>query len=172
MGKQLTGRPVGRPPKVKKSAFTEGNIEENGTNNIPEPPTSLGIDGLKLWNRIWSNSGKTLDPFLDYILMETLCNITDEIAFIRAALSVGKIGGGVDRSYVTNGYKSNDPYVNQLDKLRRQQAQCLSELGLTPAARAKMGQTDTITTGAELVLSFRALTEDIRNNAKAEGENL
>lgn len=171
MGKQPTGRPVGRPPKVKKSNLTEGNIETKGVSEIPEPPSSLGMDGLNLWNRVWSNSGKTLDPFLDYILMETLCNITDEIAFVRRALSLGRVGGGVDRSYkMSNLSKASDPYVNQLDKLRRQQAQCLSELGLTPAARAKMGQTDTITNGSQLVLNFRAAQDELRASAKGAGE--
>lgn len=172
MGKQPTGRPVGRPRKVKSSSLTEGNIQTAGNTPIPEAPSSLGIDGLKLWNRIWSNSGHSLDQFMDYLLMETLCNITDEIAFIRAALSVGRIGGGVDRAYIAmNKTKATDPYVTQLDKLRRQQAQCLSELGLTPAARAKMGQQDAISSGAELVLNFRDITNDIRAAAKKEGEN-
>lgn len=171
MGKQPTGRPVGRPRKTKPSNLTDGNIDSIGNKNIPEAPSSLGIDGLKLWNRVWSNSGNTLDEFLDYTLMETLCNITDEIAFVRAALSIGRVGGGVDRAYkIMNGSKASDPYVTQLDKLRRQQAQCLSELGLTPAARAKMGQQEAISSGAELVMSFQSITNDIRKIAKEEGE--
>lgn len=169
MAERGTGRPVGRPRKVKPSNLTEGNFKEEDGTKIPEPPKSLGIDGLNIWKQVWMNSGKTLDAGLDYLLVENLCTTTDQIAYLRRALSLGKIGGGVDRSYTApNGTKASDPYFNQMLALMKLQTSLMTEIGMTPAARAKMGQQETINSGTELVLNLQDFAEQIRNNAKAE----
>jgi P27 family predicted phage terminase small subunit len=171
MSANSTGRPVGRPPKVRKSNLTEGKIADKINPNIPEAPKTLGLDSLKLWNQVWSN-GDHLDKNMDYLLVETLCNVTDQIVFLRRALTLGKAGGGVDRTYTirNQGTKASDPYFTQMTTLMKIQMSLMTEIGMTPAARAKMGQSQGISSGTELVLNFKAASDGIRQAAKEDGK--
>lgn len=143
-----TGRPDGRPAKpveVKRALGNPGKrplpvapMPYEGLDNvkdIPEPPV-LGIDGLALWNQIWTAGKSWLAPEADRHIVTLLCQNHDEIEDIRRAIAIGE----VPRFYkLPNGSFVSHPLVTQLSQLRTQSTAWLAALGFSPADRTRLG---------------------------------
>lgn len=143
-----TGRPSGRPAKpveVKRALGNPGGrplppapMPGEGlpaVDGIPTPPI-LGLEGLEMWQEIWSAGNTWLSPVADRRLVTMLCQAQDEAESIRRALATGE----VKRHYVVgNGQHVTHPYVNQLKELRVQMTSWLSALGFSPSDRARLG---------------------------------
>lgn len=143
-----TGRPAGRPAKpveVKRATGNPGGralpaypaVGEGlpAVEDIPTPPT-LGIDGLDLWNELWTAGRSWLSPSADRRIVTMLCQAQDEAEALRRAIATGE----VKRHYVVpNGQHVTHPYVNQLRELRTQITAWLAALGFSPSDRARLG---------------------------------
>lgn len=143
-----TGRPVGRPAKPIEQHRALGNPSHKSlpeaplpgqglpaASSIPTPP-ALGIDGLELWNRIWSAGKSWLSTESDAAIISLLCQAHDEAEEIRRALAIGE----VPRTYqLPNGAFVTHPYVSQLKELRSQMTAWLAAIGFSPSDRSRMG---------------------------------
>ncbi len=143
-----TGRPEGRPAKpieVKRALGNPGHrplpnapLPQEGlvsAKDVPNAPV-LGIDGLALWNQIWTAGKSWLSLEADYHIITLLCQAHEEIEDIRRAILIGE----VPRFYkLPNGSFVNHPLVNQLKELRSQTTAWLAALGFSPADRARLG---------------------------------
>lgn len=143
-----TGRPNGRPPKPVEQKRALGNpghrpLPDAPTpgqglppaSDIPEAPP-LGVDGLEMWEEIWSSGKSWLSPKGDKAIVRLLCQAHDEYEQIRRSLAIGE----VPRHYVLpNGSFVSHPYVTQMRELRTQITSWLSALGFSPADRARLG---------------------------------
>lgn len=109
-------------------------------NETPTPPRPLGVEGLKLWNRIW-DSGKTwISPDTDIELVTILCESMDERTQLRLA--------------VLRGTDWRDRVA--LRSLEGQLVSILSTLGLNPTQRGRLGVAEVKARGAlEDLLSKR-----------------
>jgi phage terminase small subunit len=109
-------------------------------NETPTPPRPLGVEGLKLWNRIW-DSGKTwISPDTDIELVTILCESMDE----RTQLRLTVLRGTDWRDRVA------------LRSLEAQLVSILSTLGLNPTQRGRLGVAEVKARGAlEDLLSKR-----------------
>jgi len=109
-------------------------------NETPIPPRPLGVEGLKLWNRIW-DSGKTwISPDTDIELVTILCESMDERTQLRLA--------------VLRGTDWRDRVA--LRSLEGQLVSILSTLGLNPTQRGRLGVAEVKARGAlEDLLSKR-----------------
>lgn len=148
MASTPTGRPNGRPPKPTEQKRAIGNpghrplpeapkVGEGlrAAETIPTPP-SLGLDGVELWNEIWTAGKGWLSPEADQHFVVMLCQAQDEASILRRSLDLGE----VKRFYVLpNGQQVTHPYVKQLQDLRVQMTGWLSSLGFSPTDRARLG---------------------------------
>lgn len=143
-----TGRPAGRPAKPLEVKRALGNPGQRplptapgvgqglkGVDGIPTPP-SLGIDGLTLWNHVWTAGKSWLSPDSDQTIITLLCQAQDEHEEIRRQISTGEI----PRYYATsNGQMVTHPLVTQLSTLRTQMTSWLAAIGFSPADRSRLG---------------------------------
>jgi P27 family predicted phage terminase small subunit len=143
-----TGRPNGRPAKpveVKRALGNPGHrplpeapMPGEGlpaATDIPTPPV-LGVDGLDLWNKVWTAGRQWLSPNADAYLITLLCQAHDEAEDIRRAIAIGE----VPRFYkLPNGSYVSHPLVTQLKEIRSQSTAWLAALGFSPADRARLG---------------------------------
>lgn len=143
-----TGRPAGRPAKPLEVKRALGNPGQRplptapgvgqglkGVEGIPTPP-SLGIDGLTLWNHVWTAGKSWLSPDSDQTIITMLCQAQDEHEEIRRKIASGEI----ERYYTTaNGQMVTHPMVTQLASLRTQMTAWLAAIGFSPADRARLG---------------------------------
>ena len=148
MPKEGTGRPRGRPAKPTEQHRALGNPSRKvlpvpprpgealpAALTVPEPP-ALGVDGLELWNLVWTAGRSWLSPQSDFELVAMLCHAKDEAEECRRLLTIGE----VPRFYVLpNGSYVTHPVVVQLKDLRTQMTAWLSALGFSPADRARLG---------------------------------
>lgn len=143
-----TGRPQGRPAKPTEVKRLLGNPGHRPLPDFPMPnqgltpaagiptPPVLGMDGLILWNQIWSAGSQWLSPEADAQIITLLCQTTDECEDIRRAIAIGE----VPRFYkLPNGSYVSHPLVVQLKELRAQCTAWLAALGFSPADRARLG---------------------------------
>jgi hypothetical protein len=133
--KRRLGNPGKRSLPDLKSIVTLPMADE-----IPTPPRPLGVEGLKLWNRIWE-SGKTwISPNTDIELVTILCESMDE----RTQLRLTVLRGTDWRDRVA------------LRSLEAQLVSILSTLGLNPTQRGRLGVAEVKARGAlEDLLSKR-----------------
>lgn len=143
-----TGRPNGRPPKPTEQKRALGNPGHRPLPNppaigkglaaadgVPTPP-QLGIDGLAMWNDLWSAGKSWLSPQSDITIITLLCQAVDESEQIRRSLAIGE----VPRYYaLPNGSFVSHPFVTQLKDLRAQITSWLAALGFSPSDRARLG---------------------------------
>ena len=133
--KRKLGNPGKRPlPELKNI------VALPMANETPTPPRPLGVEGLKLWNRIW-DSGKTwISPHTDIELVTILCESMDERTQLRLA--------------VLRGTDWRDRVA--LRSLEGQLVSILSTLGLNPTDRGRLGVAEVKARGAlEDLLSKR-----------------
>lgn len=143
-----TGRPSGRPAKPVEQHRLAGNPSKkqlphapmpgeglSGINGIPTPP-SLGVDGLALWEHVWTAGKQWLSPDSDRTIITLLCQAQDEHEEIRRQIGIGEI----PRYYVTaNGQMVTHPMVTQLSALRTQMTAWLAAIGFSPSDRSRLG---------------------------------
>ena len=146
-----TGRPPGRPAKpveVKRALGNPGQrplpaaptpefaLEVVKLDDVPNPPSTLGIVGLATWDRIWSAGRRHLSDSQDRMLIERLCERMDLVAKLEAWL-----GEDVERRWYTtaNGQVVTHPAVKQIDESDTKITTWLSMLGFSPSDRARLG---------------------------------
>jgi len=107
---------------------------------IPEPPADLGAPGLRAWEQIWAEPQITVG---DRLTVERLARLEDEAADLRA--EVAERGGFLwrkvqsARGEVLGEEAYEHPACVALRRLGAEQAKLCEALGLTPAARARLG---------------------------------
>lgn len=127
--------PAGRPPKPSEIKRATGNPGRRPlpelsivtplpmAHNIPEPPASLGADGLKLWNAAWDAAITWLSPASDFRAIENAAHLADDLAAARAKYRAtleaadGRLLVHLNKSFVDS----------------------LSALGFDPVSRTRLG---------------------------------
>lgn len=139
MSKKIrTGSPVGRPLKFNNTET--GLPDEISENDIPQPFNPLGEDGMRWWNTIWKH-GAHLDLNIDTLLLEDLCQSVDEMQEMRRALATGQVNR-IQKT--TNGTIMVHPFVNQVKEYRVQIRSWMSNLGIGPTERMRMGLNESL----------------------------
>ena len=133
--KRKLGNPGKRPlPELKNI------VALPMANETPTPPRPLGVEGLKLWNRIWDSGRTWISPDADIELVTILCESMDE----RTQLRLTVLRGTDWRDRVA------------LRTLEGQLVSILSALGLNPTDRGRLGVAEVKARGAlEDLLSKR-----------------
>lgn len=144
-----TGMRPGRPPKSNATKIAEGNRgkrklptsisrPENYSEEAPKAPEGLSAEGIATWYYIWASSND-IDPKQDMLTVRQLCFLVDELEFMRKALSIGSVNGGVDRfiKVGVNGAQQPHPYVAQIKDARVMINALSSALLLTPSDRIR-----------------------------------
>lgn len=90
---------------------------------IPEPLRPLGVEGRRMWDRIWTSASTWIAPGTDIELVQMACEAMDE----RTLLRVNVLRGSDWRDRVA------------LRSLESDLRSMLSALGLTPVDRTRMG---------------------------------
>lgn len=145
----VTGRPSGRPAKSVNKKISEGNLGKrklspvapsNPNSEIPSPPSTLGEDGKKVWNIIFSVAKEYVDPNVDILQAEMFAHLYEETEMMRRMLSLGSAAGGVDRVIYTNNGKTitRHPFVQDVKENRVMMNSILAAFGFTPADRARL----------------------------------
>jgi P27 family predicted phage terminase small subunit len=144
MATPATGRPRGRPPKTTTQKRAEGNLGKRklpqsltddtiDTENAPESP-GLKEDALRMWVKIWQ-TGVWLNIDADYYAVLDACRNFEEFEFLRREKEMGIF----TRTYRTpQGQILAHPKVAQLNQARNALSVSLSEIGFTPAGRARL----------------------------------
>lgn len=102
----------------------------------PPPPPSLGARGSEEWQKIWE-AGPWLWPNADYAWVEQVAKAYDELEGFEAEIAV--MGLTVE-GY--NGQTVANPLIREKRALQDLIRKCLSELGFSPSARARLHLTD------------------------------
>jgi hypothetical protein len=129
-------RPVPNPPLPVETHRKRGTFREDrhgrklpvllpGAEGPPDPPRPLGLEGRRLWDRIWSAGSSWLAPSdVDVALM--LAETVDE----RVALRLRIFKAGEDADWHDRvALRSLDAQVTSI----------LSLLGFTPTDRSRLG---------------------------------
>ena len=129
------GRPMPNPPKPNEIKRRLGNPGKRALPaasqvillpaalEIPDPPRPLGVEGMKLWQRIWDAGRSWISPASDLEHVALLCESMDE----RTALRYTVLSGGDWRDRVA---------LRQLDS---QLTSMLSALAFNPVDRSRLG---------------------------------
>jgi hypothetical protein len=90
---------------------------------VPEPDVELGLEGRRLWERVWATAITWISPHSDMTAVEQACLMADDVAIAR------------------NRYKAtSDPAdARALRTLTDALSVALSDLGFNPTARTKLG---------------------------------
>ena len=138
---------AGRPPKplelkrlsVKGDGRTPGNrkMEEpkmviQRVEEVPEPPANLEATGLVEWAKVWT-AGHWLLPEQDYHWVAAIASAYDEIDHYRARIEAD---GLIQRGSM--GQVIAHPLISEVRKCQALIMKCLSEIGFSPSARAKL----------------------------------
>jgi len=176
-----TGRPKGRPPKTRAQKASEGN---RGKRKLPEPidtfeerdgiPNNpgLGEDGARMWAKIWE-AGVWLNIDADHYAVLTACRNFEEFELLRRERDLGIF----PRSYRTAaGVWQTHPKINQLAAAERNMILALSDIGFTPAGRARletavMQEEDPMEKMKELEAKHKAETMELISNLKKVLDN-
>jgi hypothetical protein len=116
--KRLLGNPGHRPlPKVSDVQMLSPAAD------IPEPPRPLLEPGRKLWDRVWGAGLTWISPNSDLEILLMTCEMVDERWNLRIKVM----------------QNDNMQMARRLDNLSRLIASNLSQMGFTPADRARLG---------------------------------
>ena len=146
---------TGRPPKpleVKRALCNPGKrplpprsktVALEPATSTPPVPIALQEPGRAAWQRIWSAGERWLSPGVDWITVETVCSLVDEVTTYRSLIRragpllkepiVTPAGMVVGDKIVAN------PAVLLLRKAESQLEKELSSLGFNPTARSRLG---------------------------------
>lgn len=116
--KRRNGNPGKRALPDAKTLIALPMAEET-----PVPPRPLGVEGTKLWERIWDRGRTWISPTADLELVLLLCETTDEREQLRQIV----LGGSDWRDRVG------------LRTVESQLISILSLLGLNPSDRSRLG---------------------------------
>lgn len=118
-------------------------------------PEGLHDRGVKEWYSIW-DAGVWLHPSEDYHLVEQVARSYDDLEEFRAAIKEqGLIAKGYAGQVVAN------PLIKEMRACEATIRNCLSQLGFSPTARAKLGLAE-----IKRQSGLRALQDKTRGNAK------
>lgn len=166
MSKKIkTGSPVGRPVNF--------NVKETGLpptiddDKIPEPFNPLGIDGRRYWDTIWKH-GAHLDANIDTLLLEDLCQAIDEMQEMRRAIATGQVSRIQKTS---NGTLIVHPFVNQIKEYRVQIRSWMSNLGIGPTERMRLGLGEVADDLTSIAKSFEAQILEMQKINSENGDN-
>lgn len=164
MSKKIkTGVPAGRP---KNFSNPETGLPDTiDDKEIPTPFSPLGVDGMRWWNTIWKH-GAHLEINIDTLLLEDLCQAVDEMQEMRRALATGQVSRIQKTS---NGTLIVHPFVNQVKEYRVQIRSWMSNLGIGPTERLRLGLNDAVDDLTSLAKTWEQAILDGQLN-KEEGE--
>lgn len=103
----------------------------------PEPPEGLKARGTVEWVKIWK-AGKWLWPDQDYVWVEQIARAHDDVEAFRKSLEDDglMVRGSRPGQYVSN------PIISEIRKAEETIRRCLSEIGFSPSARARLKYTE------------------------------
>ena len=147
--------PRGRPPKPLEQKRLTGNpgkrnlpdVHSTGTlqpiTEIPDPPADLGSTGSAYWMDVWQ-AGRTWLLSSEAFLVASVCRLEDQCEAFRADIDhygttiegpvvyQGGLVEGVTKLYA-------NPALASLRAAEKQQKSELSDLGIGPTARSRLG---------------------------------
>jgi len=143
----LKGSTYGRRPKTAELVPTDAALLLVAQPDPPPPPpTSLGELGRAAWLDVWEGLPVgVLDAKADYLTVARLCEAADDREAARAA--VVELGPLLDEPIVTpkgdvvGTRKVANPAAEMVRKLDKVIDDASDRLGLSPAARARLGLT-------------------------------
>ena len=146
----------GRPPKPIEVKRRNGNpgqrklpdkdktIALAPVTDVPPVPISLAETGRSMWAHIWGGPAKAwLAPEVDYIRVQTVCKLSDDIAGYQSDLA--QMGNLLEEPIVTpTGLVVGTKIVpNPLVKMRNDALKILdrelTSLAFDPVSRARLG---------------------------------
>lgn len=90
---------------------------------VPDPGVELGLEGRRLWERVWNNAITWISPHSDMTAVEQACLLADDVAVARKRYQA-----------------TSDPAdARALKTLTDALSVALSDLGFNPTARTKLG---------------------------------
>lgn len=146
---------TGRPPKPLEVKRRNGNpgkralpaqsatIALEPVTETPQVPAHLDDAGSDAWVRIWQSPARAwLSPQVDFIRIETICNLVDDITKYRAM--VNEMGPIIVETITANNAQFDtkivaNPLVKMLRDAEKQLDKELSAIGFDPTARARLG---------------------------------
>jgi len=90
---------------------------------LPEPPADLGLEGRRLWERVWGEAITWISPASDMEAAEQACRLADDIGLAR-------------ERYRATRDPSDGRMVVQFSKAL---TDALSALGFDPTSRSRLG---------------------------------
>jgi P27 family predicted phage terminase small subunit len=115
-----------------------------GLATIPRRPPNLGDRGRREWAKIWAAGAAWLNGEQDYHWVEQIARAYDDIAVFRRRIKAdGIVQRGSQHQPVAH------PLMAEIRHLEDRIDKNLSELGFSPAARARLGLA-TVTTVSKL----------------------
>lgn len=137
--KRRLGNPGQR--KLPKKSSTAA-LEPVGS-TLPPVPMTLQVHGRALWTAVWTGGQAWLSPKVDFIRVETVCQLKDDAASYREY--VVRLGPVLEEALATpagivvgSRFVAN-PAVKMLRDAEKQLDRELSALGFDPASRSKLG---------------------------------
>lgn len=110
-------------PTPKKKAAKKATVSALPTASaFPTPLRSLGVEGTKMWERIWGLHSRWISPAIDIDHVTLLCESVDERAVLRLKVDV-------DQDW------RDRVALRALDK---QIVEMMGALGLNPTERTKL----------------------------------
>jgi hypothetical protein len=134
---------VGRPPKPVEEKRRLGNPGKRALPSdalvvalpaaevIPEPTRPLGTYGTQFWERVWQYGIHWISPSTDFEVMMMTAELIDERWGLRA-----KVMKSLVAEHTTSEASRDRRALRELDRLIDSH---LSQLGLTPADRTRLG---------------------------------
>jgi hypothetical protein len=125
----------GRPPvptevKRRRGTARPDRVPDEATvvhlpmaEGVPEPSVELGLEGKRLWERVWNTAITWISPHSDMTAVEQACLLADDVAVARKRYQA-----------------TSDPAdARALRTLGDALGVALSDLGFNPTARTKLG---------------------------------
>lgn len=134
---------VGRPPKPTEEKRRLGNpgkralpskelvVALPAAETIPEPSRPLGTYGKQFWDRVWQYGIHWISPTTDFEVMMMTAELIDERWGLRAKVMRALVSDTLSAESARDRRALRD-----LDRLIDSH---LSQLGLTPADRTRLG---------------------------------
>lgn len=132
--KRITAKGDGRTPGGRRITGEVVPANPRGI-SIPPAPADLGERGELEWYRIWEAGIIWLHPNEDYHWIDQIAHAYDDIETFRAEI---ERTGLVVKGYTKDMIVAN-PLIKEVRMLEATIRKCLSQLGFSPADRAKLG---------------------------------
>ena len=141
------GRKPGRKPKADSTALVAiPTFLAAPDEPPPDPPENLGELGRRVWLDVWEGlPSSVLEARVDFLTVHRLCEAAEDRSAARAA--VADLGPLLTEPIVTpkgdvvGTRQVANPAVEMVRKLDRVIDNASDRLGLSPAARARLGLT-------------------------------